>query len=123
MKHINESIIGRKGSAKSPKIPGNIYPEQDLDYGDVVMYFNTYYIYLPTIQHLHWWRDKDGLKHFSGMFVRYNSSKLPPRANYIVGGVVSENYFEYVTTVREYKNIKTPEDLKHIFDKYNIPYK
>ena len=117
MRHISESIIGRKGGAYKPaKIPGNIYDGQDLEYGDVVTIANTHFIYLPTPQ-VPWW--KYSMPKAQNVLVRFNSSYASPHASYTCD--LTHDY-KFVRHVREYKYIKTPEDLKRVFDKYNIPY-
>lgn len=118
MKHISESIIGRKeGTYNSSKTPGNMYASQDLEYGDIVTIANTktHFIYLPTSQ-VRWWKhmpkDQD-------ILVRFNSSYVSPSASYTCDVY---HHYKFITHAKEHKNIKTPEDLKLIFDKYNIPY-
>ena len=123
MKRISESIIGRRGSYKSSsKTPGQIYPARDLEYGDVVKVAPEYYIYLPVEQHLHWWGSaiQRGISSQPGIPVRYNSN-ITGRASILTDNP-SRYKYEFVGYVKEYKDIKTPEDLKAIFDKYNIPY-
>lgn len=117
MRHIGESIIGRRGGDyKSSKIPGDLYPGRDLEYGDIVVLngANTYHICLPTKQCIGWWYD--GGPRAQTALIRYSSIN---RACYRCDLTCD---YKFVRYIREYKNIKTPEALKHIFDKYNIPY-
>jgi hypothetical protein len=119
MKHINESIIGRRVVDYKPsKRPGNMYDGQDLEYGDVVTIdkSETHFIYLPGSQ-VRWW--KYSMPIAQSVLVRFNSYFKSPPASYTCD--LTHNY-EFVRRVREYKNIKTPEDLKRVFDKYDIPY-
>jgi len=117
MKHISESIIGRKGGTyNSSKIPGDWYPGQDLEYGDIIVsnWKNMYYICLPVKQCIGWWGRYDGPRAQTAL-IRYS----PSGARY-TSNLASD--YQFVRYIREYKNIKTPEDLKRIFDKYNIPH-
>ncbi len=119
MRTLSESIIGRKGVDYKPsKNPGNIYDGQDLEYGDIVTIDHTtkHFIYLPTSQ-VQWW--KYSMPKAQNVLVRYNSSFASIPASYTCD--LTHDY-KFVRHVREYRNIKTPEDLKRIFDKYNIPY-
>ena len=123
MKHINESIIGRKGSYKlSSKTPGQLYSARELEYGDIVKAALEYYIYLPVAQHLYWWMSATQriISSQPGIPVRYNSSIN--RGASLLTVDPSRYKYEFVGYVKEYKNIKTPEDLRRVFDKYNIPY-
>lgn len=120
MRTLSESIIGRRGGAyKSSKTPGDLYPGQDLEYGDVVVSngINTYYICLPTKQCIKWWGKYAG-PNAQTVLIRYSSSNVC-QACYTCD--LTRNY-EFVRYISEYRNIKTPEDLKTVFDKYNIPY-
>lgn len=117
MRHISESIIGRRGAYKSSKISGNIYGGQDLEYGDVVLWgSNTYYIYLPDSQWKLWW--KSARPKPQELLVRYSPSNVH-RACYNYDFTCN---YKFVRHVGEYKTIHTIDDLKRIFDKYNIPY-
>lgn len=119
MRHISESIIGRRGDYKSSKISGNIYSGQDLEYGDVVLWgSNTYYIYLPYSQCKSWWNKFSPRSKSQALLVRYSPSNNIYHACYND----DTSNCKFVRYISEYRNIKTPEDLKRIFDKYNIPY-
>jgi len=125
MRTLSESIIGRKGSYKSSsKIPGRFYLARDLEYGDIVKAAFEYYIYLPVAQHLHWWMGATATQRIissqSGIPVRYNSTTS--RGASLLSVDPSIFKYEFVGYAEEYKDIKTPEDLKAVFDKYNIPY-
>lgn len=120
MRHISESIIGRRGGDyKSSKIPGELYPGQDLEYGDIIAPdgMNVYYICLPVEQCIGWWSKYDRPRAQTTL-VRYSSTNVY-RACYTCD--LTRNY-KFVRYIREYRNIKTIEDLKRIFDKYNIPH-
>ena len=120
MRTLSESIIGRKGGTyNSPKNPGDLYPGQDLEYGEIVVPIglNTYYICLPTEQCIGWW-SKHNEPRYQTVLVRYCS------INYSSACYTCDltRKYRFVRYIREYKNIKTPEDLRRVFDKYNIPY-
>jgi len=118
MRHISESIIGKRGGDyKSSKIPGDLYPGRDLEYGEIVVLngTNTYYICLPTKQCIGWWRDSGPRAQTA--LIRYSS--INHQACYRCD--LTSDY-KFVRYIREYKNIHTIDDLKRIFDKYNIPY-
>ena len=118
MRSITESIIGKRGGDyKSSKIPGDLYLWQDLEYGDVVLWgANTYYIYLPYSQWKSWW--KSSTRKPQELLVRYSPSNVH-RACYNYDFTCN---YKFVRYVEEYKTIHTIDDLKRIFDKYNIPY-
>ena len=118
MKHISESIIGKRGGDyKQSKTPGDLYPKQALEYGDIIVPsgMNTFYIYLPVKQ-CGWW---DAAPRVQKFLVRYSPSNIY-RACYFYN--LKRRDYKFIRYIREYQNIKTPEDLKRIFDKYNIPY-
>ncbi len=120
MKHINESIIGRKGNYNSSKTPGALYPGQDLEYGDVVVPdgMNVYYICLPYPQWKSWWPWWKSGSDYQTLLVRYRPS-IVHSASYSYDFA---HDYKFVRHVGEYKTIHTIYDLKRIFDKYNIPY-
>ena len=133
MKTLQESIIGRRGSHRHFKLK-ELRCFGDLEYGDIVIIQNhifpgsKYYIYLPkgicyllfntrlredafvtcnrnnNLVPITYWK-ADGFNHYDfPLFTRGNAE------------IVS-----YEGHVQEYNSIKTPEDVKLIFDKYNLP--
>lgn len=134
MKTLLESIIGRRGSSIRSKSK-DLKSFGDLEYGDIVIIQKRmvpdrggkYFIYLPKeICYLLF----NNLR--EDVFVTCNlNDKLVPLSYWKADGFNNYGFpfFEkgaaeivsYEGHVQEYNSIKTREDVKRIFDKYNLP--
>lgn len=127
MKSIIESIIGRKGESKV------LRSFKDLRYGDVVEIYddgdevNTcIYIYMPLKNIKQILREYDG-------FVTWNndvgSISYWPSSNFEQRFPNHKHYWDsvkitrYVTHINEWQSISDGDDIKKLFNKYNIPIK
>ena len=131
MKSITESIIGRKSTPKSLRSFDN------LRYGDVVEVCDEgnidMYIYIPLKQ-LKDIRSSYGLSMEADGFVRYDPN---PRGHlsYWDASVFRQTFPEseiwgelvkitkYITHINEWQSISDGDDIKKLFNKYNIPVK
>lgn len=132
MKTLLESIIGRRGSSIRSKSK-DLKSFGDLEYGDIVIIQNRatrgskYFIYLPKeICYFLF----NNLR--EDAFVTCNlNDKLVPLSYWKADGFNYYNFpiftrgaaeiVSYEGHVQEYNSIKTREDVKRIFDKYNLP--
>ena len=122
MKTLSESIIGRKGTPyrnRKDEIPKSL---DDLEYGDFIEIsgkFGGVFLYVP--RHV-----------TSAIFNDYADAFIRPSDYWKVesydfsfpyNGMGSHKIERITWSVREneYKNLKTKNDLSHLFNKYNIP--
>ena len=124
MKTLSESIIGRKGTPyrnRKGEIPKSL---DDLEYGDFIEIsgdFGGTFLYVP--------------RHVTSTIFNDDVDAFVKPSNYWTIGSYgfsfpyssrgSHKIERIIWSVREneYKNLKTRNDLFHLFDKYNIPIK
>ena len=128
MKSISESIIGRKST---PKVLRSF---KDLRYGDVIEINNELdgvtmaYIYMPMKlikRHTYNSYDFDGFITYKGnvnfRVSFWRSSEFirafPEHEDW--GSLVKIS--RYITHINEWQSISGGDDIKKLFDKYNIP--
>lgn len=118
MKTLSESIIGRKGTYRKDIIPESFY---DLEYGDFIEIsgrFGGTFLYVPYsavfdakdvfIRPSEYWQAESYNDSFP-----YDHINRTHKIERIIGQVSKD----------EYENLKTKNDLSHLFDKYNMPSK
>lgn len=121
MKTLSESIIGRKGTYRKDIIPKSF---DDLEYGDFIEIsgdLGGVFLYVPhSVANMFFNADADAFIRPSdywstlsyGSYFPYNFGKAHKIERII--GSVSEN---------EYNNLKTKNDVSHLFNKYKMPSK
>lgn len=128
MKSITESIIGRKGVSKA------LRSFKDLQHGDVVEIYDDenvgMYIYMPlkNIKQISQdiSQDYDGFVTWNnddGVVSYWPSSAFKQRFPNHKHFWDSVKITRYVTHINEWQSISDGDDIKNLFNKYNIPIK